>query len=382
MAAGLSYDGQGRAEAAYAHIPGWHRDGQTLRAGDSDGVTSREIFEAVPGLAEKRVLAPIYGAMGGPLDTAGLVMVDGSSLIDGGKARMLIRPSNKRVHGIYTDAYQLEGAQVTDMVDWMDSLAQSGELRYEAGFALEHGDRVVFTARLPGSFTVGRKDKTLAYLIVVVSFTGSVKVCCASIRAECANMTAMAFSEAKRNGTVEKPLSFTVPHRGTLAAKLSAAQDGLSKVEIAFKREEDEAARLAARYLDASEATAIIDTLIPKVDGDGEPLAGSAATRREVKVRVLREAWKTEQRSFAAMGDGHLVSSAWHLFNAFTRAADHGATVDVPDKNGKTRATEARGLEGRKGSAAVRREAQFASALNGKLARFKFEAKQELLALC
>jgi hypothetical protein len=264
----------------------------------------------------------------------------------------------------------------------MNSLAQSGELQFEAGVALEHGDRVVFTARLPGSFTVGSRDKTLAYLVVIVSFKGTIKVCCASLRAECANMTAMAWSEAKRGSTVERPLTFTIPHRGTLKAKLAAAHEGLALVETAFAREADEAERLAARYLDADEAKAIRDTLIPSVDSDGEPLTGSAKTRREVKVRVVREAWKIEARSFRDMGEERLVGTAWHLFNAWTRAADHGAEVNVPDKDGKTRTIEVRGLEGRKGSAAVRQEAQFTSALNGKLATLKFQAKQEILALC
>lgn len=373
----------GVAEAVYAHIPGWHRDGQTLRSGDCDGITSREIREAVPSIFEERRLVPLYGSMTGHLDLGdkfGLITPD--SLLDMGKARALVRPSNKRVHGIYTDGYALEGAQVADMVGWMDSLVTDGTgLRYEAGFALGQGDRVVFTARLPGSFTLGKKDLTLAYMVVVISFTGSIRVVCTSIRAECANMTAMAVSEATRNGTVDKPLAFTIPHRGTLEAKLAAAHAGVAKVDTAFKRDGAEANRLANVRVDGDQIRAIVDSLFPKVDSDGEPLEKSAKTRREVRARVVFASLATEAESFRKMGDSDLIGSGWHAYQGFTRAADHGAIVDVPDVNGVTRETAWRGLEGRKGTAPERQERQFTSALSGKLAQVKWDAKAALLAL-
>jgi hypothetical protein len=381
MSADLSFNG-GKAEAVYAHIPGWHREGQTLRSGDTDGITSREIREAVPSLFEDRKLVPLYASMTGPLnlsDSFGLITPD--SLLDMGKHRALVRPSNKRIHQVCTDGYALDGAQVGDMIDWMDALARDGELRYEAGFALAHGDRVVFTARLPSAFTVGKKDKSLAYLVVVVSFTGSIRACVTTIRAECANMTAMAISEATRNGTVEKPLAFTIPHRGTLATKLAAAQVGIAKTEQAFKRDALEAARLASKRVSKDEATAFISEMFPMVDSDGEALEGSAKTRQTVRVRVVRKAWETEKESFVRMGDTDLIGTAWHLYNAVTRAADHGATIDVPDKNGATRETAWRGLEGRKGTASERTERQFTSSLDGKLAKVKWAAKANLLAL-
>jgi hypothetical protein len=365
-------------EAVFAHLSAWHNKGTVLRPEDRDGVTSREIEEAAPTLFAPRKLLPIYGSLSGEaLDPNGVVF-PGSDLMFGEQHRMIVRTDgeNTKLHGVATESYKLW--QVREAVDWLDSLAAEGVIRYESAFALFGGDRVVFLTRLPSAYTLGANDTTHAYLMCVVPFTGgdSILLLPTKVRVVCANTEGM----AKRQASGERAKSgarmvFNIRHSGNLDSRLLKARKHIAQFDAAFAAEAAEAEALASHRLQPSEAEAFMAEMFPS-EVNGEPLKGRAETTRDIKVRVVREAWKVERDSFHQINEPGMVGSAHHMLQAVTRAADHGATITHP----KTGEREHRNLERRVGEGRVRDERQFLSVVDGGLADLKARAARSLLA--
>lgn len=367
-------------EAVYAHKPAWHRLGHVVRPEDADGVTSEEIRRAAPGLFTERKLLPVLGALQHVDLDDPMALIAPQMLMDGGGLRLIARTDgdNARVHGVASESYRIW--QVSDAVDWMDSLVSEGRIRYESAFALFGGDRVIFVARMPSSFTLGKADQTLAYMLTVIPFTGSasVQIIPTRVRVVCANTEALAKRQAQgKRAPNGARLAFNIRHSSNLDNRLAQARKHLAQFEDAFAIEAAEAEALASRVVTATEVERVLADMFPNSDADGNKLEGSAATRREVRVRVVREAWKTERETFERIGDSSMVGSGWHLLNALTRAADHGSQISHP----KTGKRVHRFLEGRKGDARARLERGFLSAVDGSLAIFKAKARTNLLAL-
>lgn len=368
------------SEAVFAHQPAWHRLGLTLRPEDADGVTSEEIRRAAPGLFVERKLLPVMGALREVDLSDPMALIAPEMLMDGGSLRLIARTDgpDARVHGVASENYRIW--QVGEAVDWMDSLVSEGRLRFESAFALFGGDRVVFVARMPSAFTLGKADTTLAYLLTVIPFTGaaSVQILPTQVRVVCANTEALAKRQAKgKRAPNGARMAFSIRHSANLDARLVQAREHLAQFEDAFAAEAAEAEALASHVLNATEVERFLTEMFPEVDADGDKLDGGAATRREVRMRVVRESWQVERQSFDEIGERSLIGSAWHLLNAVTRAADHGAEISLP-KSGKT---AHRFLEGRKGDARARLERGFLSSVDGSLATFKASARGKLLAL-
>lgn len=369
------------AEAVYANRPAWHRLGLVLRPQESDGVTSEEIRRAAPGLFVERKLLPVYGSLSGSLDLSDpLSLISPDGLLDGGALRLIARldGENARVHGIATESYRIW--QVGEAVDWLDSLVVEGALRYESAFALFGGDRVVFAARIPTSFTLGKRDTSLAYVMTVVPFTGaaSVSITPTAVRVVCANTESLALRQARgKKAANGARMTFSIRHSANLETRLAEARKHLAQFDAAFAAMANEAEALASHVVSAREVEAFLSEMFPEVDAEGKKLDGSAATRRDVRVRVVRESWQVERRTFDSMGERSLIGSAWHLLNALTRAADHGAEIAHP----KTGKAVHRYLESRKGDERARAERGFVSTVDGNMAALKTRARESLLAL-
>ncbi len=367
-------------EAVFAHAPAWHRLGYTLRPQDSDGVTSEEIRRVAPGLFVERKLLPVMGALQEMDLSDPSALIAPEMLMDGGSLRLIARTDgpNAKIHGVATESYRVW--QVSEAVQWVDALVREGRMRYESAFALFGGDRVIFVARMPTSFTLGQADTTLAYVMTVVPFTGSASalVLPTRVRVVCQNTERMALRMANGsrapNGSL---MSFNIRHSPNLDARLAEARKHLAQFDEAFQAEAAEAERLASRVVTPGEVESFLHEMFPEVDTDGGKLDGSAGTRREVRLRVVREAWQVERRTFSEIGDTAMVGSAWHLLNAVTRAADHGATIKHP----RTGAQVHRLLESRKGDERARLEHGFLSTVDGNLATLKARARGKLLAL-
>lgn len=370
------------------HIAAWTAD-------PANPATSEDIRREDPVRLVERELIPIYGALT-PINTKDeFSLISPANLVDGGNRRLIVSrvPDTEnggtrlRVHGSATDNYHIW--QPGEAVDWLDSLVSEGQMLYESAFGQFDGNEEVFVCRLPSAFTLGKKDQTLAYLLVIVPFTGnkSIRILPTEVRVVCGNTKRAALSRVitrgKRKGEKERvALDFRLRHSGSLADRLAVAHKALATMETAFAASAANAERLASFAMTQDTTAAFIAEMFPTVDADGIALEKGKKTNREIRVRVLRQAWKTERESFRQMGDDSMIGSAWHLLNALTRAADHGAKVDVPDgKTGKTRTTEVRGLEGRKGSTQKRLDGHFASASGGALANLKTSAETLLLQM-
>ncbi len=376
-----------KADIGAFAAPTWHRLGWT--SGEREGLTSDDIRREAPDLFVPRRLITVYGAMD-PLDLSdSYSLISPASMVDGGNRRMIVSqvsaPTDEnpaatriRVHGLATDGYHIW--QPVDALAWADSLVSEGKLRYESAFGQNDGNEIVFVCRLPESFTLGKKDKTLAYVLIIVPFTGNkaIVILPTGVRVVCANTKGMAKRDAKGklapNGEC---VTFRLRHSSNLDSRLVTAHKHLAQFDEEFRRAANEAEALASRVIVKGEAVQLLEDIFPKTGTDGKPLEGAKATNREIKVRVVLESFKAETKAFERMGESAMIGSAWHWLNAYTRAADHGATIEVPGQKG----TQWRPLEHTKGSDRQRQERGFLSAATGSLASMKGRAGNALLQL-
>ncbi len=358
-------------EAIYSNNPAWHRLGTVFNPGQTEGMLTGDIQRLCPTLCAPRKLLPIGGFRNPETDLRDpFLMFGANDILGGGDWRMIARTDgqNSKVHGIAKKGYRVW--QVSEAFAFLDSLVRDGLLQYESAFALNGGDHVVLVCRLPGSFTLGRRDTTVQYVMVKIAFTGqdSVIIIPTFVRVVCANTVAYAERQASRSKVTDTegkvvPVTFKMRHTRGLDDRLVQAREHLKLFDASLQVEAENAEKLASKPLSASEASAFLRLMFPETDDAGDPLAGKVATERERKVSVVRRSLVVERNTFGAMGEYSLQRTAWEMFNAVTRAVDHD------------------GLLRTRGDSRKRDENTFLSSATGKGADLKVQARSTLLQL-
>jgi phage/plasmid-like protein (TIGR03299 family) len=361
----MSHDITNPAEAIYANRPAWHRLGTTFKPGEGEGMLTADVERLAPSIFAERSLLPL-GGFTAPVDLSDpFAMLTPSTILSGGDYRMIARTdgADSKVHGIAKKGYRIW--QVREAFAFLDSLVSEGSLQYESVFALNGGDHVILVCRLPGAFTLGRRDTTVQYVMVKVTFTGqdSIVMIPTYVRVVCANTVAMAERAARGKMKDGQPVIFRLRHTAGLTDRLDSARVHLAQFDSALQSEAHAAELLASKSINRTEAEAFLAEMFPTKDADGAPLKGKTATERERKVSIMREAWKVENATFASIGDASLQGSAWHLLQSVTRAVDHGGLLRV------------------RGSERKREESGFLSMTQGTGASLKVKARETLLAL-
>lgn len=281
MAHELSFDTNGNAEAFFAMKPAWHNLGKVL----DHAPTSEAAIEAA-GLDWRIQMKPLQ-------------TTDGTRVKD---HFATCRTDTGEVMGVVTDKYKV--VQNRDAFKFLDSLIESGDMRYESAGALKGGRVVWVLGRLPSVDQIAENDVSLRYVLFSTSHDGtaSIHAIPTSTRVVCANTLRIATSADKG-----------IRHTGDIKDKLRVARLYLSQFDEGFTLFRDKAQILAQRRFTPEQSKAYIQAMFPEVKEFGR-----ARSIREQKVNRVRANYVNPRQNIAS-----IKGTWWALLNAVTESIDH-----------------------------------------------------------
>jgi len=154
----------------------------------------------------------------------------------------VVRMSDDADLGVVGAKY--EPFQNWEAFDFLDGLAQSGEIEYETAGSLYGGRRVWVMCRVPETITISGGDTLQPFMFVSASHDGSSAVTAATTatRIECANTFSIAVNGAKNK--------YTFRHTTAGSLKLQEARETL-KLQVSW----DEALKIEVDKLVTAEVT-------------------------------------------------------------------------------------------------------------------------------
>jgi len=314
MAHELSFFGN-NAEAFYALKPAWHGLGTVL----DYAPTSEHAIEAAH-LDWRVSLEPLQ------TETLGGIAVPDNFAT--------VRSDTRQVLGVVSDKYKL--IQNHQAFAFLDSLIESGDMRYESAGALKGGKVVWILGRMPEDDEIADGDISHRYVLFSTSHDGSAAIHAVptSTRVVCANTLRIAVAGDKG-----------IRHTGDVRGKLDVARRYLSQFNAGFALFRDQSRLLAQRRFTNEQAREYIDTLFPEVREFNR-----ARSNREKKLSQVRKNYANPRQNMAS-----IKGTWWALLNSVTELVDHAP---------QTRRSSSRDAQ----------ETKMMSALDGTGASFKTEA--------
>lgn len=288
----------GRAAIAYAGKSPWHKLGTQF----DDLMTSQQALEAA---ALNFTVSK---------EQAYFLNADGQAVPCEGRY-CTVRSDTKTALGVVGEQYSV--VQNHEAFDFMDSLVEDGEIRYEVAGALFGGKTVWMLAKLPKDTKVSNDDVVGNYLLLTNSHDGGrmCSVAFTTIRVVCANTYRLANAGNLKN-------EFKIRHSGNIADKLATAQQVLG---LATEAADDFAKAANALSFKDVKSQQQIDNFLMGVLGVKGP---DDLTKQQKAV-------KAELERLFHEGTGSDLSTAknkyWGLFNAVTEFVDHAK----PKREGK-----------------------------------------------
>lgn len=141
--------------------------------------------------------------------------------------------------GMVSGGYKV--IQNREAFDFLDRVAEAGEIRYHTAGLLGTGERIWMLGKLKGDIRIGRTDDTVErYLLLYNSHDASSALRClwTPIRVVCANTVSAALKAGEGMG-------ITIRHTGDINAKVEAAQKALGIAGKFFRAFGEGAALLA-----------------------------------------------------------------------------------------------------------------------------------------
>lgn len=222
----------------------------------------------------------------------------------------LIRDDTKAVLGVHGTAYR--ALQNVDAFRFLDSLVDTGEVRYETAGSLKGGRVVWMLARMPGEVVVGDGDAQRPYMLLSNSHDGTstIRVLPTSIRVVCNNTLQYAYRRGVGEGV-------KIPHLGDLDAKIERTRAALGLIRAGFDSYGEQVRAMAGRSMVRAEGRAFFADLMPLTADATNRQTKSVERKRE----RLMELWTDEP---ANTMDG-VRGTAWGALNAVTQYVDHEA---------------------------------------------------------
>lgn len=293
MSADLDQKADGSASMMYNLETGlpWHRSGTAVQglATTSEAIKAAGIDWTV----EKR---PVFSQH-----------PDGSFAQVPGKYATT-RTSDDKVLGIVGKDYNV--VQNLEGFEFIDSLLDSGEAKFDTAGALAGGCRVWMSATLGDEIMVAGTDPHRLFGVFLNSHDGSkaVSMIVTPVRVVCANTEAMAIRGAKQ--------SWSMTHRTTLAGKVTEAREAL---QLSFKYMEAFEAEVQ-KMLDIQVTTDQFREIVKDI---------YPAQKRmlEKRVTLLTSLWENSP----TIHDAGIGGTAWGAFNAITEAHSHHQDERSPE---------------------------------------------------
>lgn len=290
-----------------SNTPAWHGEGVVV----AGAMTAREALRlgGLDWTVEKR---PLYLADGTPVQGAFAIVriKDGAPL------------------GVVGDRYL--PVQNEEAFSFLDALVGSGQAVWDTAISVKGGRIVAGLVSLgeAGIVVRGQKDRRYRYLTIINSHDGTapVRVFPTDVRVVCANTVALATSTADRRLTV------SIRHTGDINHKREQAAHTLAAASEHFQRYYEWLRALAEIEATPQRINETIDAIIPEPPSDASK---RALNGRERAVALLTAGLREEVAllpQWTATGGG---PSAYELWNAVTRAVDHGFSVARKRKHGR-----------------------------------------------
>lgn len=281
MAHELSFDSNGNAEAFFSMKPAWHNLGTVL-----DHVPNSEGAIAAAHLDWRVSLEEIQTMTGVKCENHFAT----------------VRQDTGAVLGVVSTKYKL--VQNRQAFSFLDSLIESGEMKYESAGALRGGRIVWVLGRMPSDDQIAEGDVSRRYVLFSTSHDGTAAIHAipTSTRVVCANTLRVALGSSKG-----------IRHTGDVRGKLDVARRYLSQFDEGFTLFRDKARSLAERRFTPEQSRAYIQELFPEVKETGR-----SRTLRETKVNQVRRNYVNPRQNIAS-----IKGTWWALLNSVTELVDH-----------------------------------------------------------
>lgn len=217
-----------------------------------------------------------------------------------------VREVDDAIVGLGSGRYSI--MQHVELARFADKIAGDLGLTFDIAGLLRGGSQFVLQAKIAepvaiGRLPDGREDTVTGYLTLGTSHDGErpTEIGFATMRAECANMTAMAMAQTRsgKRGT----RFWSLGHVGDQQRKLGLAAEALQAGIAGMSRFVDFARAAAETAMSVEQFDAFALDLLPDAEN-------GANTRRANR----RDQWA----SLFANGIGNDGSTAWHAYNAIT----------------------------------------------------------------
>lgn len=275
----------------------WHRLGTAV----PDALTAHDAMKTA-GLDWNVTKRPLYASLHG-------VIADGEAVLEPVLVPdqfAIIRDEDNAVLG--TVGGQYEPFQNSEAFEFLDSLVDSGEAKYDTAGSLRGGRSVFISMKTPRTILIGGADPVDTYIMLSNAHDGSRAVTGVNtvVRTVCANTEQLALRDYKA--------MFTMRHDQTMRGKVQEARDALGMTFAYFDEWEKAMNDLVAQDFTLREFETLVGTLYPARGSDEK-----ANRERQLSLIGTLESSPT-------IGDG-IRRTKWGAFNAVTEYLDHYAAV-------------------------------------------------------
>lgn len=293
----------GVSSQVYVGSRPWHGGGFQL----PQGVSCVDAIASDPLLGSEIEACPVM--IGAP---------DGSFL-DWPTQRAHVRVVDNAIVGRGSERYAL--MQHRQLAEFCDQIAQNNDgVQFEIAGLLRQGSQFVMQARISepleiGKLPDGRPDTVTGFLTVSTSHDGArpTEIGFATMRAECANMTAMAIAQVRKGKDSKHGVRYwSIPHVGDQTDKLRKVSAALATGRKTLDAFVEFARRAADTAMTLDQFDAFALQLLPDVD------EGNNAQR------INR---RSDWRGLFQSGIGNNGSTAWDAYNAITEWTNYKLSV-------------------------------------------------------
>lgn len=274
----------GRASAAFARTPAWHRLGKVL-PGSMTTIEALE-YAGLNWLVECR---PLYRCQ----NDGTMVPVDND--------RCVVRTDTDAVLGLVGS--QFMPCQNHHLSGFLDAVIGQGA-RIESAGALHGGRKIWFLCALKESYDIVPGDQVKPYALFVNGHDGTtrLRVLPTTVRVVCANTLSLA--------TDRERLGMTMRHDGKLDDNIRRAQEALGLVYTAVQHHEIQARELASRQLRADQRVQYLAECVRRLELNEE--------RERLVISQVVDLLDSSTNTLPG-----IRGTAWSAYNAFSEWIDH-----------------------------------------------------------
>jgi len=231
-----------------------------------------------------------------------------------------VRSSDNRPLGVVGASYK--PVQNVDALNFMDTLTESGEAKYETAGSLQLGRIIWVMAKIPNGAGVDPVEK---FLLCTTSHDGTspVMVTATPVRVVCNNTLNAALKGSKNK--------FRIRHTTNVDDKIAEARKTLADSLVFFKKLDITFDRMKDVKFNEDKLVALVETVFGAPE-DGEDLS----SRQENRLQKITDKVLELSKTGAGTNLDGVKGTAWGAYNSITEYLDHFTVI----KGGKGQSAE------------------------------------------